>query len=228
MIKGLKFTQKGGEGSGHHGHAGGAGGPDNPGGSTSSRLSSEMNIAIAFAGNISNQDKLKLLAATKRIPAEHSKRIDRIYIGTEARDKMDEENHYTTSAMWMGMGERGSSYNTSRLFFDTNRIVDIHDTIAHEVGHHVQEVLMGNQQKALWDSLWNEANERYFIRDIEDTYDMGLRKYSYTDKSEFFADTYSNWIGANHNDDEKWYNNNFRKFEPKIAEFMDSIFKEVK
>ena len=33
FIRGLKFTTKGGPGSGHHGHTGGAGGEGNPGGS---------------------------------------------------------------------------------------------------------------------------------------------------------------------------------------------------
>ncbi len=36
MIRGLRFTIKGGPGSGHSGHGGGYGGPDNPGGSTPS------------------------------------------------------------------------------------------------------------------------------------------------------------------------------------------------
>ena len=125
-IRGLRFTQKGirlmgGPGSGHHGHTGR---PGSVGGSTSKGLA--MLMSNADWNGLSSVQKEMLTDDILRVPNEHLKKLNGIKLGAFQWRGLYDPYHREIKI-------NPSKYQKGDLF--------------HEVGHHVFEKFLSEEQK---------------------------------------------------------------------------------
>ena len=215
MIRGLKFTVKGSDKSGHHGHAGR---PGSVGGSAPSKLRQLLLSAPGF-DDLNEQKQQKYLRAASHIPSTHAEGIDAIKMDKDAIIMLHDQ----------GAGRAGYAvYKDGRreIILDPNSIIDIDKDLAHEFGHHIIRTKMSSSQITRMQTVFQETNALKFY-DLEQVYDTGLTRNSFRDQYELFADSYSIWVTAKFNDDAAWYADNLRKTMPTLASFLDSTFEEI-
>ena len=213
MIRGLKFTIKGGEGSGWFAPPKGT----HVGEGASSGRGRSLAAMIEEAEEDVDLRRMKdWLRVAGGVPDNHLDGLKSITVDDDRIVGINEPGEIT----W--------AYHDS----ETHEIVIRHDatgnTLVHEIGHHVwnekvgywiergirREVAVG---KAEWDSGQRGLMEM-----------SGLREYSFSDEWEFFADSYLLWaqVKSEMIPAVDSYQRHYRMSFPTTASFLDSIFKE--
>lgn len=209
-IRGLKFTHKGGRGSGHHGHSGGKGGPGNPGGSTPDSACVGLMSQTAAWEDLPSHRKEEFIRTANEIPNAHVEGLT-IVSGDERAEYLTHEGKYG------GMYYGGSKEIAMTLAVATP------STLAHEVGHHV-ELKLTNPQQMVNHVGYKEAKE-FFKQDRDGLRNTGLRKYSVSDSGEFWADSYRIWLRAKGGHKRNIeFQREYRETFPEMASLLDDTF----
>ena len=210
VIRGLKFTYKGGPGSGNIGHAGRAG---IHGESDAMSGYGTMLRGVEGWDGLSDEKKREFAAAANGIPNGHIEKLSNVYIANEYLDANEASGMYFPRA-----GQSGDIYLHSRNSTGC--------TIAHEVGHHIWHKSVGpleaidvDRDRRVAKSLQAESSGRVALASA------GLRQYSLTHVKEFWADSYSLWGRANQgNRLAKELQGNYREIFPETTKLLDGLF----
>jgi len=221
MIRGLRFTTKGGERSGHHGHAGV---PGQLGGSApGNRLATMLLNDSDFQGlSWSSWRQRMLLDVTHGIPDSHTEGMT-LKFDNERLDELS--GKYGLPAC----GEYDSNNDVVRLH--TEQGTWSPHPLAHEVGHRVWHKFP--LDKRVIEEDYGTAG-KLTVEKIEE---IGLDWSSAINASEFWADGYSLWarVRANKPFGESVFSPNrttllegqkqFRELLPNTAIILDEVFK---
>ena len=177
MIRGLKFTTKGGPGSGNIGHAGR---PGSVGGSApSSQASLEQRVG-AYMEEIG-------------IPFEHS---DGLNISGEPSSTHIEENGKWYSVFdptKQSLALYDPRTQTIHLSPGACMSKQFENIIVHELGHHVHASINRKLMGSLSQAVGNQLIPALRNQGTEGLKKTGLRSYSLTKPRELIADAYSVW-----------------------------------
>ena len=206
MIRGLKFTTKGGEGSGHHGHAGR---PGQVGGSASSDQPLPHALQeVKGWSDLSSARQSELLEIISVIPEKHLEAV-RFDFSHEVSERLIQDRVF-------GEYRKG----TGQILISE---VAPASTLLHELGHCVED-------KRLPGKVHRLRNEFSFVVMASSSNEMkavGLRSYSKISKSEFWADSYTLWgLAKLGKGSARKYLPSYREKFPRTAELLDQVWGE--
>lgn len=212
LVRGLKFTTKGGPGSGNIGHAGRAG---IHGESDAMSGCGTMLRGMEGWSGLSDEKKREFAAAANGIPDSHLVKLRGVKIADSYLEGQGATGMYQPYAAKQG-----------DIFLHSQDSTGI--TVGHEVGHHVWHkavthlsVMDINRDKGFADNL------RYEPGGLKSLRNLGLREYSISSLKEFWADSYSVWSSARQgNKGSKDFQSKYREAFPETAKLLDGLFGE--